>query len=133
MERKIVGYKEKVRIGIQGNIYELNATLDTGNGGIVPTLGVDSYIIDKLNTQIILNNNQYILENKGETTPLVGNVRQHRPIVRLDFLEIDGEKIYDIDFGLSDVRKNYSTQILLNRDILSKFNLLIDPSKEYTI
>lgn len=135
MKKKILGYKEYVKICIQGKEYKLKATFDTGNGGIVPTLGVDSFFLGTNDNivQAILDKKSYVFEKLGEATPLVDGKHGFRPIIKLDYLEIDGEKIENINFGLSEKRKNYSTQILLNRDILSKFNLLIDPSKEYTL
>lgn len=133
MEKKIVGYKEYVKICIQGKEYRLKATFDTGNGGIVPTLGVTDFFVSKTVIEAIIEKNNYVFENLGDASPLVGGKHKYRPIIKLDYLEIDGEKIENIKFGLSNERKNYSTQILLNRDTLSKFNLLIDPSKEYTL
>ena len=135
MEKTIAGYKEKVKIGIQGKEYILNATLDTGNGGIVPTLGVDEFFLSTNENIIhtIFKNSTFIFEKNGQASPLVGNKYQYRPIVIIDFLEIGKNRIDNIKFALSDKRKNYSTQVLLNRDILSKMNFIIDPSKEYIL
>ena len=44
--KKRVGFKEIITICIQGDKYEFTATIDTGNGGIAPTLGVDKMEID---------------------------------------------------------------------------------------
>lgn len=130
-EKTTIGCKEIVKIGINDNIYQFTATMDTGNSGIVPTLGVDNLLInkEKNEVQIYIKGNKYILEKKGESTPMVGNVMHRRPIIIIDFIEIAGKKMHNIPCAVTDNR-NKSTQMLINKDLMIKMNFIIDPSIE---
>ena len=132
MNKKIVGYKEKVTIGIKGNMFEVSATMDTGNGGVVPTLSVNTLIFGKPYLRFNFEGQEFTLEYKGESSTIVGGKLQKRPIVILDYIIIDGQKISEPKFALSEKRKS-DTNILLNRDTINKFNLLMDSSLEFTI
>lgn len=129
IEKTIVGYKEYAKISIGGKIYEFTATMDTGNAGVVPTLGVKHVFVGKNNVQVVINNESYLLESHGEATPIVGNVMHRRPIIKLDFIEIHGKRLENVFCGVTDQR-NKSTQMLINRDIMSKMNFVVDPSLE---
>ena len=131
MEKTIVGCKENIKVGIKGQVYEFTATMDTGNGGVVPTLGIDCLIVGKSIVRAVINKKEYIFEKLGEASPMVGNVIHYRPIVKFDFLEIKGKRIDNIDFAITD-KRNKSTKVLINRDVLIKMNFLVDPSLEFT-
>ena len=131
MEKTIVGCKENIKVGIEGQVYEFTATMDTGNGGVVPTLGIDCLIVGESIVRAVINKKEYIFEKRGEASPMVGNVIHYRPIVKFDFLEIKGKRIDNIDFAITD-KRNKSTKALINRDVLIKMNFLVDPSLEFT-
>jgi len=130
-EKTTIGYKEYIKVGINGDVYTFTATMDTGNAGVVPTLGIE--LLENLKTKIkaTIQNKEYIFEKKGEASPMVGNVQHHRPIVLFDFLEIKGKRINNVYFAITDERKK-STQALINRDTLRNMNFIIDPSIEFT-
>ena len=131
MKKTIIGFKENIKVGINGKVFEFTATMDTGNAGVVPTLGVDNIEIFDSKVKALIKNEEYIFEKKGEASPMVGNEIHHRPIVLFDFLEIKGKRIDNIYFAITDKRKK-STQALINRDILRQMNFLIDSSVEFT-
>lgn len=126
--KKRVGFKEIITICIQGDKYEFTATIDTGNGGIVPTLGVDKMEIDGDKVTITIGNKEYTFDKKGEASPTVGNVVHHRPIIIIDYIKIGGRKLNEPFIAVTDERKK-STKTLINRDTMTKLNLIVDPSK----
>jgi len=131
MEKTIVGCKENIKVGIYGQVYEFTATMDTGNAGVVPTLGIDCVIVGESIVRAIIDKKEYVFEKLGEASPMVGNVIHYRPIVKFDFLEIKGKRIDNIDFAITD-KRNKSTKALINRDVLIKMNFLVDPALEFT-
>ena len=130
-EKTVIGYKEYIKVGINGDVYTFTATMDTGNAGVVPTIGIE--LMEIMNTKIkaTIQNKEYVFERKGEASPMVGNVIHRRPIVLLDFLEIKGKRVDNVYFAITDERKK-STQALINRDTLRNMNFIIDPSIEFT-
>jgi len=130
--KKKVGFKEMITISIQGDKYEFTATMDTGNGGVVPTLGVDKMNIDNDKVTITIGDKEYTFDKKGEASPTVGNVVHHRPIIIIDYIKIGGRKLDEPFIAVTDERKK-STKSLINRDTMSKLNLVVDPGKNNLI
>ena len=126
--KKRVGFKEIITICIQGDKYEFTATIDTGNGGIAPTLGVDKMKIDGDKVTITIGDKEYTFDKKGEASPTVGNVVHHRPIIIIDYIKIGGRKLTEPFIAVTDERKK-STKTLINRDTMTRLNLIVDPSK----
>ena len=58
-----------ITVCIQGDKYEFSATIDTGNGGIVPTLGVDKMNIEGDKVTIFIGDKEYTFDKKGEASP----------------------------------------------------------------
>lgn len=130
--KKKVGFKELIKVSIQGDKYEFTATMDTGNGGVVPTLGVDKMNVDGDKVNITIGDKEYVFDKKGEASPTVGNVIHHRPIIIIDYIEIGGRKLNEPFIAVTDERKK-STKSLINRDTMSKLNLVVDPAKNSLI
>lgn len=130
--KKRVGFKEMITVCIQGDKYEFTATIDTGNGGVVPTLGVDKMTIDGDKVTVTIGDKEYTFDKKGEASPTVGNVVHHRPIIIIDYIKIGGRKLDEPFIAVTDERKK-STRSLINRDTMSKLNLVVDPSKNNLI
>lgn len=130
--KKRVGFKEEIKICINKDVYTFTATLDTGNGGVVPTLGVDKMSIDGDKVIVTIGEKEYTFNKKGEASPTVGNVVHHRPIVIINYIEIGGRRLNEPFIAVTDERKK-STKTLINRDTMSKLNLVIDPSKNSLI
>lgn len=126
--KKRVGFKEIIIVCIQGDKYEFTATIDTGNGGIVPTLGVDKMEIDGDKVTITIGDKEYTFDKKGEASPTVGNVVHHRPIIIIDYIKIGGRKLNEPFIAVTNERKK-STRTLINRDTMTRLNLIVDPSK----
>lgn len=126
--KKRVGFKEIITVCIQGDKYEFTATIDTGNGGIVPTLGVDKMEIDGDKVTITIGDKEYTFDKKGEASPTVGNVVHHRPIIIIDYIKIGGRKLTEPFIAVTNERKK-STKTLINRDTMTRLNLIVDPSK----
>ena len=126
--KKRVGFKEIITVCIQGDKYEFTATIDTGNGGVVPTLGVDKMEIDGDKVTITIGDKEYTFDKKGEASPTVGNVVHHRPIIIIDYIKIGGRKLDEPFIAVTDERKK-STKTLINRDTMTRLNLVVDPSK----
>lgn len=126
--KKKVGFKENIKIGIQGEDFEFSATIDTGNGGVVPTLGVDKMKIEGDKVTITIGDKEYTFDKKGDASPTVGNVVHHRPIIIIDYIEIGNRRLDEPFIAVTDERKK-STKSLINRDTMSKLNLIVDPSK----
>lgn len=124
----IVGYKEPVHIVICGDDYEFTATMDTGNGGVAPTLGAEDVVVEGDDVSFTIRGKRYTLPRKGEAAPTVGNVIHHRPLVLVDEIRIGDAVLKEVYLAI-DGDRHKSTESLMNRDLMSRMGIVVDPSK----
>lgn len=132
MEKKIVGYKEDIRVTIGSHSFDFEATLDTGNGSSASTLGCE--LVEELTDdtiRAIIRGLEFRFEKYGESHPKVGQVKERRVIALVDSILVCGHELKQVPFSLVDNR-NKSTDVLLNRDVLTQFGFIIDPSRKFT-
>jgi hypothetical protein len=120
-----VGYIEMVTIEPFG---QLTAKLDTGNYRY-PVLHADKYKIDGKNIT-------FTSFGKTIKTKLIGDYvsktmvgEDERPLVKLNY-EFAGKKYGEITFGL-DERDGLTTDVLLNRRLMNKMNVMVNPNRKF--
>jgi hypothetical protein len=79
-----------------------------------------------------------LLVRKTITTKLVGNYtsvtgagEDDRYIVELEF-EFAGTNYGKVQFGLDD-RSRMGTDVLLNRDLMNRLNVMVNPQRKYVV
>lgn len=128
----IVGYKEFVGISINGIFFKLSATIDTGNGTICSTIKVNDLTIDNNIATFKLHNINLSVKLHGESVAYVGNEVEHRHIILADYIQIGDKQINDVFICISD-KRNKSTEMLINRGVLSNLNILVNSKKKFTL
>jgi len=120
-----VGYIEMVTIEPFG---QLTAKLDTGNYRY-PVLHADKYKIEGKNIT-------FTSFGKTIKTKLIGDYvsktmvgEDERPLVKLNY-EFAGKKYGEITFGL-DERDGLTTDVLLNRRLMNKMNVMVNPNRKF--
>lgn len=133
LSKKIIGFKEMIKICIAGKELIASATCDTGNGGVSPTLSVEEVVYnpDTNKVSFKFDGHSFCERVVGKATPSVGTETPERYTVLCDYIEVDGRKVNDTFIAVSDKRKK-STQALLNRTVMRELNLLVDPGKSFT-
>lgn len=132
--KKTIGWKENVSLCINGYKFIVTATCDTGNGGMAPTLSVDSLEYnEETNTITFVYSGREFknLRVVGITTPHVGTETHKRYAIDCDYIQIAGRRLKNIQLALSDKRKK-STRALINRNTLRDLKLVVDPDLEFT-
>ena len=129
---KSIGYKENLKLTIQGKELEYEAKFDTGNGAKASTIGCDE--IKHSGNKIIatIDGNKFTFDKHGKSKAKVGPIIEERDTVIIDCIQIGTRKLLNVEFALVDNRDK-STKILLNRDVLSKMAYMINPGKKHTI
>jgi len=121
------GWEEVVSIKPFGNLV---AKFDTGNA-IYPVLHAED--IEIKGKKITFTH-----EEKTITTNLIdkyvsvtGGGEDERPVVELEF-EFAGTNYGKVKIGLDD-RTRMNTAVLMNRKLMNKLNVMINPQKKYVI
>ena len=121
------GYFEVIKIEPFG---ELVAKFDTGNSSRPVFHAKDIEVKDK-DITFSHNGKSYKTKHQGKYTTVTGAGEDVRWIVELD-MEFAGTIYSKISFGL-DNREELSSDVLLNREIMSRLNVMVNPARKYVV
>ena len=122
-----VGWEEIVKIKPFG---ELIAKFDTGNS-VKPVIHAEDIKVNGKKITFTLNGKTITTKLVGNYTSLTGGGEDDRYIVELEF-EFAGTNYGKVQFGLDD-RSEMGSDILLNRSIMNRLNVMVNPSRKYVI
>ena len=121
------GYFEIVKIEPFG---KLVAKFDTGNSSMPVIHGKDIKVKDGKIT-FSHNGKTHNTKHYGKYTAVTGAGEDDRWVVELD-MEFAGTIYPEIRFGL-DNREDLSSDVLLNREIMSRINVMVNPRRKYVV
>ena len=121
------GYFEVIKIEPFG---ELVAKFDTGNSARSVFHAKDIEVKDKEIT-FSHNGKSYKTKHYGKYTAVAGAGEDVRWIVELD-MEFAGTVYSKIRFGL-DNREELASDVLLNREVMSRINVMVNPARKYVV
>lgn len=127
-EAEEVGWQEWCIIPDLGRFL---AKLDTGNGTKASSLGVDSIEIDGDLVYWNCNGKDRVDSIKDWSLAKVGDTIDKRPIIILD-IELGPHRLSEVPIALTD-RSAKSTQVLINRGLLSRLGVTVAPNREFLL
>ena len=121
------GWEEVVSIKPFGNLV---AKFDTGNA-IYPVLHAED--IEIKGKKITFTHEEKTITTNliGKYISVTGGGEDERPVVELEF-EFSGTNYGKVKIGLDD-RTRMNTSVLMNRKLMNKLNVMINPQKKYVI
>ena len=121
------GWEEVVSIKPFGNLV---AKFDTGNA-IYPVLHAED--IEIKGKKITFTHEEKTITTNliGKYVSVTGGGEDERPVVELEF-KFAGTNYGKIKIGLDD-RSRMNTSVLMNRKLMNKLNVMINPQKKYVI
>lgn len=132
---KSVGYIEDVTFYFEdtnSDGIKIEAKLDSGNGAKASTIGCESLNEDGDWILAKIEGKEYKFKKHGQSKAIVGQVTEPRTTVIIPCIQIGTRKLLDVEFALVDNR-NKKQKILLNRDVMSKMGLVINPAKKHAL
>ncbi len=121
------GYYETVSVEPFGN---LAAKFDTGNYKY-PVIHAENMIVKNKNVTFDLNGITHTTKLLGKYVSVTGGGDDERELIKLDFVFL-GTLYKDVEFGLDD-RSKMGTEVLLNRNIMSTMNVIVNPQRKYVV
>ena len=121
------GYFEIVRIEPFG---KLVAKFDTGNSSM-PVIHAKDIKVKDGKITFSHNGKTHNTKHYGKYTAVTGAGEDDRWVVELD-MEFAGTIYPEIRFGL-DNREDLSSDVLLNREIMSRINVMVNPRRKYVV
>ena len=134
LQDKIAGYVESVKVDFGDGFEKIFlAKLDTGNSATAPTVEVGEYKDDGKTVSFKLDGKDLKYEKVKEINIVAGEEHYTRPVIRVPMLTLGVRKVKDIDLAITKNRDNKTTNLLLNRDILSKLGYTIHPMLSHVL
>ena len=121
------GYYETLDIKPFG---PLVAKFDTGNS-VHNVLHAEDVKVSGKKISFKLNGKRISTKLQGTYTSVTGGGEDERYIVKLD-CSFGGTEYADVEFGLDD-RSRMGTDVLLDRDLMTRFNVVVNPNRKYVL
>lgn len=134
LQDKTAGFIESATIKFDNNIEKtFLAKLDTGNSTQASALEVGEYGESDKYVEFKVDGKKLKFEKIGKSSAKAGEEVYERPIIIVKELTLGLRKIKDVKIAIVKSRKNKTTNLLLNRDALSKLGYVVHPSMSHIL
>ncbi len=129
---KIAGYVETATVDFGDNPVDVLAKLDTGNGAKASHIEVGEYTEKGKNITFSFMGKNYTFEKIDESNAWAGDTHESRPIIELPYLKLGRRVLKNVPMAIVK-RREKNSNMLLNRDLLSKFGYSVSCSKRHLL
>lgn len=133
IQDKTAGFQETMYIDLGQGEIEMLARLDTGNGSSYGHFEIGDYEEDGKAIRFSILGKEYEFEIQGRHRTFVGDEEYERLVISIPELRIGQRKLTNVKMGVVKNRKNKSTNVLINRDTISKLGYIIDSSHTHLL
>lgn len=134
LQDKIAGFVESVNIDFGDGINkEFLAKLDTGNSTKASVLEVGEFEEKEKYIEFKIEGKTIKLEKIGMSNAKAGEEVYKRPMVKVPQITLGSRKLNNVPIALVKSRGNKTTNLLLNRDTMSKLGYVIHPNNAHIL
>ena len=133
LQDKVAGFLETVDIAMVDSSAPLLAKLDTGNGAVASHLEVGDYEEKDGKVTFKFNGKSITMKVIGHSKAVTGTQEHNRPIVVAKSISLGMRKQYDIPIALVRSRDGKSSNVLINRELLSWLGYVVSPSQTHIL
>lgn len=134
LQEKIAGYVESVNIDFGDGIKkDFLAKLDTGNSTKASCLEVGEYTEKGKNITFTVDGKKLTFKRVGEAKAVAGEKTYVRPIIIIPELTLGLRKLKNVPISIVKHRHNKTTNLLINRDVMSKLGYVINPNVAHVL
>lgn len=134
LQSKIAGFVEAVDIKFADGVsLDMLAKLDTGNSTTASTVEVGEYTESGNKISFSINGKKLTFDKQKPIKAKAGEETYERPTIIVPELRLGLRKVKDVRLAVVKSRENKTTNVLLNRDTLSRLGYVIDPSTAHIL
>ena len=133
LQDKVAGFLETVDIDMVDSSASLLAKLDTGNGAVASHLEVGDYEEKDGKVTFKFNGKSITMKVIGHSKAVTGTQEHNRPIVVAKSISLGMRKQYDIPIAIVRSRDGKSSNVLINRELLSWLGYVVSPSQTHIL
>lgn len=129
LQDKIAGFVEAVTIDFGDGIKkDFLAKLDTGNSTAACTLEVGEHEVNNSDIKFKMDGKDLKFKRNGKILAKAGEEVYERPCIMVPEIQLGLRKVKDVQVAIVKSREGKSTNLLLNRETLSKFGYVVSPA-----
>lgn len=134
LQDKTAGFIESVSVKFDDDTEkEFLAKLDTGNSTKASCLEVGEYNINGKEVSFTIDGKQFKYELIDTSNAIAGEETYKRPIIILPEIKCGLRKLKNVPIALVKNRDTKTTNMLLNRDAMSKLGYVINPNNAHIL
>lgn len=134
LQDKIAGFVEAVDIKFADNVnLEMLAKLDTGNSTTASTVEVGEFTESGNKITFSINGKKLTFDKQKPIKAKAGEETYERPTIIVPEIRLGLRKVRNARLAVVKSRENKTTNVLLNRDILSRLGYVINPSTAHIL
>ena len=133
LQDKVAGFLETVDIAMVDSSASLLAKLDTGNGAVASHLEVGDYEEKDGKVTFKFNGKSITMKVIGHSKAVTGTQEHNRPIVVAKSISLGMRKQFDIPIAIVRSRDGKSSNVLINRELLSWLGYVVSPSQTHIL
>lgn len=133
LQDKVAGFLETVDIAMVDSSASLLAKLDTGNGAVASHLEVGDYEEKEGKVTFKFNGKSITMKVIGHSKAVTGTQEHNRPIVVAKSISLGMRKQFDIPIAIVRSRDGKSSNVLINRELLSWLGYVVSPSQTHIL
>lgn len=134
LQDKVAGFIEAVEIKFDDKVSrDMLAKLDTGNSVQASTMEVGEYTETGNSITFAVEGRKMTFEKQKPVKVKAGEDVYERPTILIPKLRLGLRKVKNVRFAIVKTRENKTTNVLLNRDVLSRLGYVIHPSTAHIL
>lgn len=134
LQDKIAGFIESATVDFGDGISkEFLAKLDTGNSTKASALEVGEYKESDKYIEFNVDGKHMKFEKVGNSKAKAGEEIYERPIIMVPQIVVGLRKVNNVPISLVKSRDNKTTNLLLNRDVISKLGYVVHPNNAHIL
>lgn len=134
LQDKIAGFMESVKVKFNDDVEkEFLAKLDTGNSTKASTLEVGEFTEEGKYIEFVVDSKKMKFEKIGQSKAKAGEEVYKRPIIVVPQIILGVRKLNNVPIALVKSRDNKTTNLLLNRDTMSKMGYVVHPNNAHIL
>lgn len=134
LQNKEAGFIEAVEIKFADGVSrDMLAKLDTGNSTTASTVEVGEFVESGNKITFNVDGKKMTFEKQKPIKAKAGEETYERPTIIVPELRLGLRKVKNVRLAIVKTRANKTTNVLLNRDILSRLGYVVNPSTAHIL
>ena len=134
LQDKVAGYIESVSVKFDDNVTkDFLAKLDTGNSTTASCLEVGEFEEKGNKVMFSVDGKSMTYDVIDHSNALAGDTATKRPVIEVPLITIGLRKVEKVRVSLVKSREKKTTNLLLNRDVISRLGYVVHPNKTHVL